>query len=287
MRFSIQLLGRSFVSMLVLGAVLAGAPVGAGVVFQVETTYHSGSPGTESSEMSVEKGNLKMEIASGRSGDGSGRRDEAIFRGERREMVVVNHRDKSYMVFDGNVLAAVGGQLNAAMKQMEKQLEGLDPETRARIEDALKGKMPPGGAAPSRPVAEVRKTSDRAERGGYPTVRYDVLLGGEKVQELWVTSWSNLKGAGEMQEAFEDLAGFFHEMMETMGGGPGAASPLGSGDSLFEVFHEIDGFPVVTRNFEGGELESETVLESVTERDLDPDAFEPPKGYRLRTMGPQ
>ena len=52
-------------------------------------------------------------------------------------------------------------------------------------------------------------------------------------------------------------------------------------------FTRLDGFPVVTRSFEGGELDSETVLESVTERDLDPDAFEPPKGYRLRTMGPQ
>ena len=52
-------------------------------------------------------------------------------------------------------------------------------------------------------------------------------------------------------------------------------------------FEKVDGYPVVTRDFEGGELESETVLRSVTERDLDPDAFEPPKGYRLRTMGPQ
>ncbi len=51
--------------------------------------------------------------------------------------------------------------------------------------------------------------------------------------------------------------------------------------------NEIDGFPVVTRNFAGGELESESTLRSAEERDLDPDAFEPPKGYRLRSMGPQ
>ena len=66
------------------------------------------------------------------------------------------------------------------------------------------------------------------------------------------------------------------------------ASPKPASDrNTIDIFSQIDGFPVVTRDFEGGELESETVLESVTERDLDPDAFEPPKGYRLRTMGPQ
>ena len=49
---------------------------------------------------------------------------------------------------------------------------------------------------------------------------------------------------------------------------------------------EIGGFPVAGRSFEGGEDDEDWNLKSVTERDLDPDAFEPPKGYRLRTMGP-
>ena len=67
------------------------------------------------------------------------------------------------------------------------------------------------------------------------------------------------------------------------------SGPFGSqaGETPFEHMNEIDGFPVVTRNFAGGELESESTLRSAEERDLDPDAFEPPKGYRLRSMGPQ
>ncbi len=52
---------------------------------------------------------------------------------------------------------------------------------------------------------------------------------------------------------------------------------------------ELGGFPVVTREFDDydGSLEGETALRSARRQTLDPDAFEPPKGYRLRSMGPQ
>ena len=85
------------------------------------------------------------------------------------------------------------------------------------------------------------------------------------------------------------MAGFYRELMDSFQDmmGPGLGSFFNADRNPIESFNRVDGFPVVTRTFEGGELDSETVLESVTERDLDPDAFEPPKGYRLRTMGPQ
>ena len=64
---------------------LAGTSLTAGVVFQVETTYHSGSSsrGPESSKMSVEGKNLKMEIQSGRGGSNQVP-DEVVFRRRRR-----------------------------------------------------------------------------------------------------------------------------------------------------------------------------------------------------------
>jgi len=269
----------------------------AGVVFEVETTYHSGSPRVETSEMSVEKPNLKMEIASGREGSGK-QQDTAIFRGDRREMVVINHEEQYYMVMDSASIARIGGQVSGAMdqamKEINKHMEGLDPKQREMMEKMLKGNMPGGmpGTTPTPPKrakSEYRKTGERANKKGYPCVKYEVLRGGEKTQELWVTDWSNVKGSQETAETFKEMAEFFEEMMDSIEDSMG---DFGGGFSGFEsdeidVFAKIGGFPVVTRDFEGGELESETVLESVTERDLDPDAFEPPKGYRLRTMGPQ
>ncbi len=275
---------------------LAGSPLLAGVVFQVETTYHSGSPsrGPEGSTMSVEGKNLKMEIQSGEGTDGV--KDEVVFRGDRRQMVAVDHRDRSYMVIDGEAVEKLGGQVQGqmqqAMKEMEKHLEGLDPKQREMMEKMLKGKMGqmggPPGAAPERPAVEFRATGERATHQGYPCVRYDVLSAGVKTQELWVTDWSNVRGGKEVAGAFREMASFFEELMDSFKDMMGPGSDFfNAGGNPIESFSKIDGFPVVTRSFEGGELESETVLESVTERDLDPDAFEPPKGYRLRTMGPQ
>lgn len=286
---------RTF-AVFLIAATLAVAPTVAGVVFQVETTYHSDSPGVESSEMSVEKPNLKMEISPRRGeSDGGDQKDVAIWNGDRRQMVVVDHRDKSYIVIDGEAAERLGGQMQGqmqqAMKELEKRMEGLDPKQREMMEKMLKGKMGAPGAAqgaPKAPQSEFRKSGERATKNGYPCVRYDVLRGGEKVQELWVTDWSNVKGGADVVDTFKEMADFWQELLDSFSDMMGGAGGFMTTDrSSIDIFSQIDGFPVVTRDFEGGELESETVLESVTERDLDPDAFEPPKGYRLRTMGPQ
>ena len=269
----------------------------AGVVFQVETTYHSGSGArTESSQMSVDRPNMKMEILPGK-GSADGARDEVVFRGDRREMVVVNHRDKAYMVIDeqavqrmGGQMQQMGGQMQQMQKELEKRLADLDPKQREMMEKMLKGRLGSmaGGNAPKPPQSEFKQSGERATKNGYPCVRYDVLRDGEKIRELWVTDWDNIKGGRDVMDAFKEMASFYGGLMDSFGQKAGSSGGFFRVDSNpVESFTKVDGFPVVTRNFEGGELESETVLESVTDRDLDPDAFEPPKGYRLRTMGPQ
>lgn len=268
-----------------------------GVVFQVETTYHSGSgSGSHRSEMSVEKPNLKMEILRGSDAEPGEVKDEVIWRGDRREMVVVDHRDKSYMVIDGKAVEEMGKQLGEAqklvqgMKIPDQVLENMTKEQREQLEKLRNQQGGAGGAAmggPAGPTREFRKTGERGTKQGYPVVRYDVLRDGEKIRELWVTDWDNITGSREVVGVFGEMASFFNELMDSFGEMAGSGGFFGADGNPLEDFTKVGGFPVVTRSFEGGELESETVLESVTERDLDPDAFEPPKGYRLRTMGPQ
>ena len=117
-------------------------------------------------------------------------------------------------------------------------------------------------------------------------VRSDI--GGVEAAAPAVTpDWSNVKGGAEVAGTFREMGSVWGEIMDSFQDMAGGSGFLGSDDHFANTFNKINGFPVVTRDFEDGELDSETVLESVTERDLDPDAFEPPKGYRLRTMGPQ
>ena len=271
-------------------------PMNPGVVFQVETTYHSGSPRSESSQMSIEGKNLKMEILPGDSGESGKVKDEAIFRGDRREMVVVDHNDKSYMVIDKEAIGKIKGQVESAKEMMgniqipKEVLEQMPEAERKKIEELMKqqgiGKGATGDFA--KPKEVFRKTSDRGKKQGYPCVKYEVLQNGEKIRELWVTDWDNIDGGDEAKEAFEELNKFFEELMDSLGdmfGEEGGGFP--GSDNQFGDFFETDGFPVVTRSFEGGELEEEHVLRSATRRTLDPADFEPPAGYKRRSMGPQ
>jgi hypothetical protein len=114
-------------------------------------------------------------------------------------------------------------------------------------------------------------------------VKYEVFRDGRKTREMWVTDWKNVEAGSESAAVFEDMASFFHEMMENLpdfgGGGPGPD------DNVFEHMKELGGFPVVTREFaEDGSLEGESVLRSALRRTIDPDEFEPPAGYKRQEM---
>ena len=270
---------------------LFALPLWAGVVFEVETIDHSDpSPGPESSLMSVEQPNLTMQIPHGSNTEAGAPSDQVIYHGGRRELIMVDHSNKSYVVMDQRSMSEMGGQvneqMNQAMKELEKQLEGLDPQQREMMEKMLKGRMPPSqaGAAPKRSANEFRRTGEQAKKAGYPCVRWDVFRNGQKIREMWVTDWSNIEGGGEVRVVFEDVAAFFKELMDSIGDMMGGAGGFGDTDNMFDGFEEINGFPVVTRSYEDGDLESESTLKSARRQRLDPAAFEPPSGYKRRSM---
>lgn len=266
---------------LLLLCALTAPPLAAGVVYEIEVKDHDASPPrTETNEMSAEGKNLKMEIDSG----GRGSKGEMIYRGDRREMVIVDHDEKSFTVIDEATLREIASQVGAAMSQIQEALKNVPESQRKMVEEMMKKRMPQ--AAPQRPVVEIRKTGERAEQAGYPCVKYETLLDGRKVSELWVTDWANVEGGAEAVAAFKDMAGFFREMMDAFAS---ASGPMGGfvsdlGNSAFEHLAEIDGFPVVTREFDGEELEGESTLRSASRRTLDPADFEPPAGYKRREM---
>ena len=270
---------RTFVAFLIAAA-LALTPALAGIVYEIEVKDHEQSPPKDGSvEMRAEGRNLSIDVLPGESGRGRGK---MIWRGDRREMVVVDDDEKSYVVMDKESLGQLAGQAAGAMGQMQEALKNVPADKRAMIEEMMKRQMPQ--QAPERPGTELRKTGERATHSGYPCVRYDVLRGGEKIRELWVTDWDNVEGGEDVVEAFESMADFFQEMLDSLPsfgqGGPAT-------DPVFAHMREIGGFPVVTRTFEGGELEDESTLRSAARRTLDPSEFEPPAGYKRRSMGPQ
>lgn len=274
--------------------VLAGVtPVRAGVVFDMETTYYSGSePTVQTGRLLVLRPNLKVDFAAGMGAQNTPR--EMIYRGDRKQMIVIEHSEKAYVVIDPETIRSVAGgmsggneggeKMQEAMKELERQMENLGPKEREMMEKMLKDKMPPGAAVGAdRPKPEYRKTNEKDTVNGYSCFKYDVFVGKEKTQELWVTDWENIAGSKELQVVFEDMAAFYAGLMESLDKMTGGI--VGADRNPMEDFANVEGFPVLSRTFSAGELESETALKSVAERDLDAAEFEVPKGYKQHKIG--
>jgi len=271
----VKILQTSFLVVL-----FAASQVSAGVVFEVETKDHkSGDSGVV--QAFVAGKNMKMLITSSDALDGN----EMIFRGENREMIVVDHDGKSYMVIDEAMINSIGEQLSGVEAQMREALKNVPPEQRAMMEKMMKGRMPPQATGPARSKVELRRTSESGNKNGYPCVKYEATLDGRKVREVWVTPWDNVEGGDEAVEAFEAMAEFFTKMRDSM---PKFGGDENGNDNPFEDMKELNGFPVLTYEYAAdGSLESESVLNSSARRTLGSEEFEPPSGYKQRQMMPR
>jgi len=263
-------------ALIVLTALLLGSSAFAGVVYEVEVTDHTEDPATVSdSRISVDGDLVKMDVTSG-SKDLNG---EMIFRGDRKEMVIVNNEDKTYFVLDEEQMKALAAQISQAMSAMEQALAAVPEGQRAKMEEMMKQRMPM--QMEPREPAELKKTGDSDTVGGYPCVRYEVWRGGIRERELWVTQWKNIEGGTDAVQAFEDMSAFFKEMLDSLP----QMGDRSFADSAFEHLKEMGGMPVVTREFaDDGTLESEARLTSASSRSLDPADFEPPKDYKRKDM---
>ena len=267
---------------LLLLAALLATPLAAGVVYEIEVIDHEQTPPkTESIQAAVEGHNLKMGIAS----QGRGSQGEMIFRGDRREVVVIDNDNQTFTVIDEAALQQIAGQVGAAMSQMQEALKNVPEDKRAMFEQMMKERMPQAQQVPKRPTTELEKTNERGTKNGYPCVKYEVHQEGRKLRELWVTDWSNIEGGEQTVDAFEDMADFFREMLDSIPNLGGGQGPPGMENHVFEHMKELGGFPVVTREFDDdGSLEGESALRSARRRTLDPADFEPPAGYKRQEM---
>ncbi len=263
------------------------APALAGVVFELETKDHEATPPkSEEMAISAEDHFLKMNIST----TGNRQDDEVIFNADRREMVIIDHHRKTYMVMDEEAMEGIAGQVSSAMSQVQEALKNVPEAQRAMVEKMMQERMPKAASKQStRPQQEVRRTQERANHHGYPCVRYEVLNGDRVVRELWVTDWDNIEGGDEVRKSFTAMADFFSDMLESVGQLAGAAGGTGfvdgMADNMMTVFNEIDGFPVVTKGFEDdGSLADESNLRTAKRQTLDPADFEPPAGYKRQQM---
>jgi hypothetical protein len=147
------------------------------------------------------------------------------------------------------------------------------------MQEMMKERMPAAMTEPP-PPTDLRKTSETGSSNGYPWVKYEVYQEGGKIQEYLVTDWSNLEIDESAFDVFKDMAAFFEDLAKSFG----ADMPVAT-QNPFEEMNKLDGFPVVTRQFSGGEMTSSTKLENVTTGSVEAGLFENP-GYKEQKIAP-
>jgi len=269
--------------LLSLSMLLLAQPLVAGVVFTLETKTSGKSGDTEVAYVFSDGQNLKMNA----NENGEPQEGTVIYHGDKREMVVVNEKEKSFMVMDLETMKSLAGQVSQAMNQMQEALKNVPESQRAMMEKMLKDKMPASQQA-AVPEFTVKATGKKGKHHGYNCEQYQVFEDKKLVREMWVTDWSNVKGGQDVASSFQSIGEFFEELMSAInipGAGKGLAQMK---NNMFAQMKEIKGFPVVNIEFnDSGAVEKETHLVSADQRNLSKGDFQPPAGYKQQQMFPK
>ncbi|MEZ5758389.1 MAG: DUF4412 domain-containing protein [Emcibacteraceae bacterium] len=226
----------------------------------------------ETMQVLFSDGNMKMKGMEG---------NEMIFDGAAQNMTVISHQDKSYMIFDKSTAGSVKSQMDAAM---EKALANVPPEQRAMVEKMMKQRMSSMGGQQQMQMpqvkTEIKKTGKNDTINGYACDYYEAYRGDQKQGEYCITSWSDLDVGEDIQTSFKNMAEFMKGFMEELS----KMSPVRMDDNPFNYMNEMEGFPVLSRQFSNGQATHESMLSSISNQDIDESEFIAPEGYKQRNL---
>lgn len=208
--------------------------------------------------------------------------NDVIFNSAEQNMMVISHAEKSYMIFDKNTASSIKSEID---KAMEEALAQVPPEQRAMVERMMKQQMQGMGGAPQMqmemPKTDVRETGRSDTVNGIPCEYFEAYTGNEKDMELCVADWSDIDASENMRNSFmamgEMMEGFLEQISEM-------APMMQSNDNPFAYLKEMNGYPILSRQFSNGVAVEEAILKSITEQDIDKNEFNAPEGYNKQDM---
>jgi len=252
----------------------------AGWVFEMTTTELASGKVTVA-HMTVVGDRIKM---SGIGAQGSTEGDMNFLGdvGEIGELIYNDDENRKFFRMNKETLDELSAQFGDVQAQMNEALAGLSEAQRAAImERAGRGGMP-GMPSMTPPEVELRSTGERADKEGYPCVKYELVVDGRVTQMMWMTEWSNVEGASAAGRVFEKFFGFMTHLREAMPSG----GMFGGGDPM-QGMDFRERFAVVTVALDRNEEPTqETVLTGVSRREVNLAEIGPKEGYTEERFGP-
>lgn len=207
------------------------------------------------------------------------KRSKMLFKDGKQELVIIDHRSKSFMVFDEETakrleqqMGAMQQQMSAAMAQMEKEMENMSEEQKAQIRQMMGNQMPSGGAR--KPLTTTVKQQGKETVAGVTCSQMQVLVNGKPTGDVCVATAGVLSVETKDYEAMVKATDTISKIMERMSGNI-------DNDAVSMNLRAMRGIPVRMRDLADGDV---STLESRSSADLDPAIFQVPAGYHKQDM---
>ena len=197
----------------------------------------------------------------------------------------VNPTDHSYRVMDKATMDQMSARMGDAMAKMKTQMAAMPPERRAMMEKMM-NRMNGAGAAGAGAKPDIYDAVDtgKSETANGRACRvWDETRNREPQAQYCVAPKGSLPGADEFAAFAKRMSAFMQQMS-----GPMHSAGAGLMQQQIAVLEKINGFPVVTRHYSGGKLDSnETVIKTWESRTLPASTFEVPAGFQRKEFMPR
>jgi Domain of unknown function (DUF4412) len=233
----------------IAAAVLAAAPMWAGVRVKVDVTDTKTGKVTEQQEILLDADRLRI--------NSTNKNQTFLFLtdGGRDRIVMLDQTRNEYREIDQQTMNQATQQMQGAMAQLQSQLANLPPEQRARVEQMLRGRMGQAGkAAPAERTIYTAKGSDSVN--GFSCTRYEGVLKGEKTAEVCASRPSDVHFSQSDFQVFEKMRQFSADLV--------SSNPLLSGAKTSYLMNPgFEGYPVETINYSGGQATTKWEVKSI------------------------
>ena len=155
----------------------------------------------------------------------------------------------------------------------EKQRQQMEAETLAKF--SMIAKSPRLG-----PKIEVKDMGKTDTIDGYKCTYYVAYKDGNKDKEYCVASWDYFPENEKLSELINGYSEFTNNVLNSF-------APVNNkmkndiNNHIFRDVKQINGYPIVTRQFENDKLIYEVNLNNTSTRAVDKDSFTPPADYKI------
>lgn len=232
-----------------------------GVAAADTTLTYNNADGAENSKMYLTDGMAKITNDIDAS-------TAMIFNAKNNSFTILNHQDKSYMVFGEKEIAALGDMTSMIDKMVEEQLAQMPAEQRDQMRDMIKSMIKKQMPKQSTVMPVYEKTGTSKTYNGFDCTEAVKLVSGKKSGSFCVAEYHKL-GVGEAEYAGISQ---FMKTAEKM------ASQFGQDQSMnFDALGQV--LPVY---YDMGD--EKAFLTDVDNSDIDSAVFQVPAGYRKESL---